>query len=59
MNEEQIESLINKRKAIYDLNTDKKIQKFGEGQNLEKVDLSYLPNYINKKKDKYKDWLVE
>ena len=59
LNEEQIESLINKRKAIYDLNTDKKIQKFGEGQNLEKVDLSYLPNYINKKKDKYKDWLVE
>ncbi len=59
LNEEQIESLINKRKAIYDLNTDKKIQKFGEGQNLEKVDLSYLPNYINQKKDKYKDWLVE
>ena len=59
LNEEQIESLINKRKAIYDLNTDKKIQKFGEGQNLEKVNLSYLPNYINKKKDKYKDWLVE
>ena len=51
LNEEQIQALINKRKAIYDLNTDKKIQKFGDGQNLEKVDLSNLPSYINQKKD--------
>ena len=59
LNEEQIQALINKRKAIYDLNTDKKIQKFGDGQNLEKVDLSNLPSYINQKKDKYIDWLIE
>ena len=59
LNEKQIEALIEKRKAIYDLNTDKKIQKFGEGQNLEKVDLNSLPSYINEEKKKYKDWLVE
>ena len=59
LNEEQIQALINKRKAIYDLNTDKKIQKFGDGQNLEKVDLSNLPSYINQKKDKYIEWLIE
>ena len=52
-----IEELINNKKAIYNLNVDKRSQKFGNGNKLEKYDMKNLPDYINKNLDKFKDWI--
>jgi len=56
LSSKDIEKIINKRKTVYDLGVDKKINKFGEGKDLIKVDTTFLPNFINKNKDKYKEW---
>ena len=53
----EIEELINNKKAIYDLTADKRSQKFGNGNKLEKYDIKNLPDYINKNLDKFKDWI--
>ena len=54
---EQINDLIKNHQAIYDLKVDKKIQKIGHGNKLEKYELKKLPLYINKNLEKFKDWL--
>ena len=51
-----IKNIMNKKKTVYDLGVDKKINKFGEGKDLVKVDMDYLPEYIKEKKDKYEEW---
>ena len=53
----EIDQLINDKKAIYDLNLDKRDQKIGHGKNLEKYDINSLPKYIRDNLDKYKDWI--
>ena len=53
----EIEELIKNKKAIYDLNADKRSQKFGDGIELENYDIKKLPNYIYKNLDKFKDWI--
>jgi len=53
----EIENLIKNQKAIYDLNVDKRIQKIGQGNKLEKYDLKKLPSYINNNLEKFKDWI--
>jgi len=53
----EIEELIKNKKAIYDLNADKRSQKFGNGIKLENYDIKKLPNYIYKNLDKFKDWI--
>jgi beta-1,4-mannosyl-glycoprotein beta-1,4-N-acetylglucosaminyltransferase len=53
----EIEELIKNKKAIYDLNADKRTQKFGDGIELENYDIKKLPNYIYKNLDKFKDWI--
>ena len=42
----EISQIIERKKAIYNLSVDKKNQKFGEGETLNKVDLEKLPDYI-------------
>ena len=54
---EEIENLIKNKKAIYDLTTDKRNQKIGDGNKLEKYDLNKLPSYINNNLEKFKDWI--
>ena len=54
---EEIDKLILNQQAIYDLNVDKKIQKIGRGNKLEKYDLNKLPLYINNNLVKFKDWI--
>ena len=44
---EEIENLIENKKAIYDLTIDKRVQKIGDGNKLEKYDINKLPSYIN------------
>src|SRR6056300_169884 len=53
----EINALIKNKKAIYDLNADKRSQKFGNGIELENYDIKKLPNYIYKNLDKFKDWI--
>ena len=53
----EINELIKNKKAIYDLNADKRSQKFGNGIELENYDIKKLPNYIYKNLDKFKDWI--
>ena len=44
--------------SIYNLKTDTKKSKFDSGQKLTVSNLSELPTYIQKNKDKYKQWLI-
>ena len=53
----EIENIINKKTAIYDLNLDKKLNKLGEGNKLETYDLNKLPVYIKENKKKFELWL--
>ena len=53
----EIDKLILSQQAIYNLNVDKKIQKIGHGNKLEKYDLKKLPTYINNNLVKFKDWI--
>ena len=53
----EIDELIKSKKAIYDLNADKRSQKFGNGIELENYDIKKLPNYIFKNLDKFKNWI--
>ena len=54
---EEINNLIKNQQAIYDLKVDKRVQKIGHGNKLEKYDLKKLPSYINNNLDKFKDWI--
>jgi beta-1,4-mannosyl-glycoprotein beta-1,4-N-acetylglucosaminyltransferase len=54
---EQIEKIIKNKKAIYDLKVDKRINKIGNGSNLEKFKLTKLPVFIQENRNKYKDWI--
>ena len=53
----EIENIINKKTAIYNLNLDKKLNKLGEGNKLETYDLNKLPVYIKENKKKFELWL--
>ncbi len=54
---EEINNLMNHKKAIYDLTIDKKNQKIGDGNKLVKCDLNKLPSYINENLEKFKNWI--
>ena len=54
---EEINNLIKNHQAIYDLKVDKRAQKIGHGNKLEKCDLKKLPSYINNNLDKFKNWI--
>ena len=52
-----IEKLIREKKAIYNLNVDKRNQKIGDGNKLEIYDIKKLPNYIFDNLNKFKEWI--
>ena len=54
---EEINELDKKKQAIYDLRVDKRVNKVGNGVNLENFEMKKLPNHINDNIDKYKNWL--
>ena len=53
----QIDQIIKKKQAIYDLKVDKTVNKVGGGSKLEKYDFEKLPIYIKKNKKKFETWL--
>ena len=52
-----INEIINKKNAIYDLKVDKRSNKFGNGKKLENLKINSLPNYLQKNIEKYKEWI--
>ena len=54
---DQIDKIINNKKAIYNLNVDKSVSKIGNGDDLEKFDFKKLPKYIQDNKENLKEWI--
>ena len=54
---EEIEKIINDKKAIYDLKVDKRVNKIGDGSKLEKFELNKLPIHIQENYNAYKEWI--
>ena len=54
-----IKEMIINKKTIYNLKVDSRSNKFDSGNKLEKIDLSLLPSYILKNKNKFKEWIEE
>ena len=57
LNTRHIEKLIKNKKALYNYSADQRVNKWTNNSELEKINLDYLPKYINENKLKYKDWL--
>ena len=53
----EINELVKKKQALYDLRVDKRNNKVGNGLILENFEVKNLPSYINENIDKYKNWL--
>tara|TARA_B110000967_G_C18701394_1_gene468025 strand:- start:26 stop:895 length:870 start_codon:yes stop_codon:yes gene_type:complete len=53
----QINEIIKKKHAIYDLSVDKTKSKIGSGNKLEKFELDRLPKYIQENKNNFKEWI--
>ena len=45
------------KRAIYNLRVDKSLNKFEQGDKLEKFEFNKLPIYIQKNKDNIKEWI--
>lgn len=54
---EEINKIIEDKKAIYNLNLDKRTSKIGTGNSLEREKLEKLPQYLKNNINKYKDWI--
>ena len=54
---DEINKIINEKKAIYDLNADQRKNKIGTGSKLEIYDNKKLPEYLLKNINKYKNWI--
>ena len=55
----KITEIVKNNKAIYDLNIDQRKNKFFSNNQLIKVDINLLPNYIKKNLEKFNDWIEE
>jgi len=53
----QINEIIKNKKAIYNLNVDKSLNKFENGNKLEKFESKKLPLYIQNNKDNFNKWM--
>ena len=54
---DEINKIINEKKAIYDLTADQRKNKIGTGSKLEIYDNKKLPEYLLKNINKYKNWI--
>ncbi len=52
-----IEEMVKNKKIIYDLNVDQKNYKWSGSKILNKVPLSFMPNYLSSNYEKYSNWL--
>jgi beta-1,4-mannosyl-glycoprotein beta-1,4-N-acetylglucosaminyltransferase len=54
---ENIRKMIDNKKTIYDLKADMRSNKFDGNNELTKIDLDLLPNYISENVDKFSKWI--
>ena len=52
-----IKEMVENKKIIYDLNVDQKNYKWKGTKSLNKVPLSFMPNYLSSNYEKYSNWL--
>ena len=57
MSKDDIDKIIKNKQAIYDLRVDKRVNKIGDGNKLEKYPLEKLPNFIQKNLENFKNWI--
>ncbi|MDA8537646.1 hypothetical protein N9K55_02940 [Candidatus Pelagibacter bacterium] len=57
--EKKIEEMMNNKKTIYNIKADQKQNKFDGANKLYKIDISLLPSYILRNKDKFINWIDE
>tara|TARA_Y100000022_G_C13232579_1_gene368150 strand:- start:335 stop:1204 length:870 start_codon:yes stop_codon:yes gene_type:complete len=57
ISKEEIDKIMIKKQAIYNLKADKKINKIGEGSKLEKYSLEKLPKFLQKNLTNYQKWI--
>ena len=57
MSKNEINEIIKKKQAIYDLKVDKKINKIGDGNKLEKYPIDKLPIFLQDNLENYKEWI--
>ena len=55
----KITEIVKNNKAIYDLNIDQRKNKFFSNNQLIKVDINLMPNYIKKNTEKFNGWIEE
>ena len=55
----RIEEMIANKKTIYNLKVDSRSNKFDDGNELIRIDLNLLPDYIQNNKNRFKDWIEE
>ena len=54
---EDIRRIVKNKKILYDYNVDQRDYKWESSKSLTKIPLYEMPDYINKNKDKYDEWL--
>ena len=54
---EEINDLIKNKQAIYDLKVDKRVNKIGDGDKLEKYPTERLPKFLQDNLNSYKEWI--
>ncbi len=57
MSQDEINRVINNKQAIYDLKVDKKINKIGDGNKLEKYQIQKLPKFLQDNIENYQEWI--
>ena len=57
MTTQEIDNIIKNKQAIYDLKVDKRVNKIGNGSQLENYPLNKLPIYLQNNKKKYHEWI--
>ena len=57
MSPKKIAEIIKSNKAIYDLNIDQRKNKFSSNNQLTKIDLDLMPNYIRENSLKFDKWI--
>tara|TARA_B100000963_G_scaffold355116_1_gene372785 strand:+ start:1286 stop:2167 length:882 start_codon:yes stop_codon:yes gene_type:complete len=57
LNPQNIKKLINEKKALYNYEADQRDNKWSNNNELEKINLDLLPEYISNNKSKYEEWL--
>ena len=57
MSTKEIENIIENKKAIYDLKVDKRDNKIGNGNKLEKYPLNKLPKFLQDNINIYHQWI--